>query len=53
MLHKQLPATAYYLLKGYIEDATVSVRLPTVSWHFLRKAADMGSRDAQYALAEK
>ena len=34
MLHKQLPATAYYLLKGYIETATVSVRPPTASWHF-------------------
>ena len=34
MLHKQLPATAYYLLKGYIEDGYgVSAPL-TASWHF-------------------
>ena len=34
MLHKQLPATAYYLLKGYIEDGYGVSAPPTVSWHF-------------------
>ena len=53
MLHKQLPATAYYLLKGYIEDGYGVSAPPDSELAFLRKAADMGSRDAQYALAEK
>ena len=53
MLYEQLPATAYYLLKGYIEDGYGVSAPPDSELAFLRKAADMGSRDAQYALAEK
>ena len=52
MLHKQLPATAYYLLKGYIEDG-YGVSAPSDSeLAFLRKAADMGNREAQYTLGQ-
>lgn len=54
LLQKQLPATAYYLLKGYIEDGYgITSAPPDSELAFLRKAADMGSRDAQYVLAEK
>ncbi|HHX2506662.1 TPA: DUF6396 domain-containing protein [Neisseria subflava] len=52
MLHKQLPATAYYLLKGYIEDDYGVSAPPDSELAFLRKAADMGSREAQYTLGQ-
>ena len=52
MLHKQLPATAYYLLKGYIEDGYGVSASPDSELAFLRKAADMGSREAQYTLGQ-
>ena len=52
MLHKQLPATAYYLLKGYIEDGYGVSTPPDSELAFLRKAADMGSREAQYTLGQ-
>ena len=52
MLHKQLPATAYYLLKGYIEDGYGVSAPPDSELAFLRKAADMGSREAQYTLGQ-
>ena len=52
MLHKQLPATAYYLLKGYIEDGYGVSAPPDSELTFLRKAADMGSREAQYTLGQ-
>ncbi|OSI25412.1 SEL1-like repeat protein [Neisseria dumasiana] len=51
-LQKQLPATAYYLLKGYIEDGYGVSAPPDSELAFLRKAADMGSRDAQYVLGD-
>ncbi|KPN72762.1 hypothetical protein AKG43_11655, partial [Neisseria sp. 74A18] len=51
-LQKQLPATAYYLLKGYIEDGYGVSASPDSELAFLRKAADMGSRDAQYVLGD-
>ena len=52
MLHKQLPATAYYLLKGYIEDGYGVSASPDSELAFLRKAADMGNREAQYTLGQ-
>ncbi len=52
MLHKQLPATAYYLLKGYIEDGYGVSAPPDSELVFLRKAADMGNREAQYTLGQ-
>jgi len=52
MLHKQLPATAYYLLKGYIEDGYGVSAPPDSELAFLRKAADMGNREAQYTLGQ-
>ena len=52
MLHKQLPATAYYLLKGYIKDGYGVSAPPDSELAFLRKAADMGSREAQYTLGQ-
>ncbi|OSI13993.1 tetratricopeptide repeat protein, partial [Neisseria dumasiana] len=51
-LQKQLPATAYYLLKGYIEDGYGVSAPPDSELAFLRKAADMGSRDAQFVLGK-
>ena len=52
MLHEQLPATAYYLLKGYIEDGYGVSAPPDSELAFLRKAADMGNREAQYTLGQ-
>ncbi|MDO1509129.1 MULTISPECIES: DUF6396 domain-containing protein [unclassified Neisseria] len=52
LLQKQLPATAYYLLKGYIEDGYGVSAPPDSELAFLRKAADMGSRDAQFVLGK-
>ncbi|KOE30347.1 hypothetical protein D17P3_0310435, partial [Aggregatibacter actinomycetemcomitans D17P-3] len=51
-LAKQLPATAYYKLYGYL-DVGYGVRTETDGkYAYLRKAADLGSREAQYVVAE-
>nr|WP_316245613.1 DUF6396 domain-containing protein [Aggregatibacter actinomycetemcomitans] len=51
-LAKQLPATAYYKLYGYL-DVGYGVRTEADGkYAYLRKAADLGSREAQYVVAE-
>ena len=51
-LAKQLPATAYYNLYGYL-DVGYGVRTEEGGKDaYLRKAADLGSREAQYTVAE-
>ena len=51
-LAKQLPATAYYNLYGYL-DVGYGVRTEKDGkYAYLRKAADLGSREAQYTVAE-
>ena len=51
-LAKQLPATAYYNLYGYL-DEDYGVRTEDGGkYAYLRKAADLGSREAQYTVAE-
>ena len=51
-LAKQLPATAYYNLYGYL-DVGYGVRTEKDGkYAYLRKAADLGSREAQYVIAE-
>ncbi|MCX2961811.1 DUF6396 domain-containing protein [Rodentibacter caecimuris] len=51
-LVKQLPATAYYNLYGYL-DIGYGVRTEKDGQYaYLRKAADLGSREAQYVIAE-
>ncbi|OOF52639.1 hypothetical protein BKK56_11960 [Rodentibacter genomosp. 2] len=51
-LAKQLPATAYYNLYGYL-DVGYGVRTEKDGQYaYLRKAADLGSREAQYVIAE-
>ena len=51
-LAKQLPATAYYNLYGYL-DVGYGVRTEeSGKYAYLRKAADLGSREAQYTVAE-
>ena len=51
-LTKQLPATAYYNLYGYL-DVGYGVRTEKDGkYAYLRKAADLGSREAQYTVAE-
>ena len=51
-LAKQLPATAYYNLYGYL-DEDYGVRTEEGGkYTYLRKAADLGSREAQYTVAE-
>ena len=51
-LAKQLPATAYYNLYGYL-DEDYGVRTEEGGkYAYLRKAADLGSREAQYTVAE-
>ena len=53
LLAKQLPATAYYKLYGYL-DIGFGVRTEKDGqFAYLRKAADMGSREAQYVMARK
>ena len=50
-LAKQLPATAYYNLYGYL-DVGYGVRTEKDGkYAYLRKAADLGSREAQYVVA--
>ena len=52
LLAKQLPATAYYKLYGYL-DIGFGVRTEKDGqFAYLRKAADMGSREAQYVVAD-
>ena len=51
-LTKQLPATAYYNLYGYL-DVGYGVRTEKDGkYAYLRKAADLGSREAQYVVAD-
>ncbi len=51
-LTKQLLATAYYNLYGYL-DVGYGVRTEKDGkYAYLRKAADLGSREAQYTVAE-
>ena len=51
-LAKQLPATAYYNLYGYL-DVGYGVRTEKDGkYAYLRKAADLGSREAQYVAAD-
>ena len=51
-LAKQLLATAYYNLYGYL-DEDYGVRTEEGGkYAYLRKAADLGSREAQYTVAE-
>ncbi|WP_109422890.1 DUF6396 domain-containing protein, partial [Aggregatibacter actinomycetemcomitans] len=51
-LAKQLPATAYYNLYGYL-DVGYGVRTEADGkYAYLRKAADLGSREAQYVVAD-
>ena len=51
-LAKQLPATAYYNLYGYL-DVGYGIRTEKDGkYAYLRKAADLGSREAQYTVAE-
>ncbi|WP_369801893.1 hypothetical protein [Rodentibacter sp. Ppn85] len=51
-LAKQLPATAYYNLYGYL-DIGYGVRTEKDGQYaYLRKAADLGSREAQYVVAD-
>ena len=52
-LEKQLPATAYYNLYGYLTKGYgVKTAKKEGRFTYLRKAADMGSREAQYEVAE-
>ncbi|WP_420354259.1 hypothetical protein [Rodentibacter pneumotropicus] len=49
---KQLPATAYYNLYGYL-DVGYGVRTEKDGkYAYLRKAADLGSREAQYFVSD-
>ena len=51
-LAKQLPATAYYNLYGYL-DVGYGVRTEKDGkYAYLRKAADLGSREAQYIVGD-
>ncbi|OOF53373.1 hypothetical protein BKK56_11450 [Rodentibacter genomosp. 2] len=51
-LAKQLPATAYYNLYGYL-DVGYGVRTEKDGQYaYLRKAADLGSREAQYVVGD-
>ena len=53
LLAEQLPATAYYKLYGYL-DVGFGVRTEKDGqFAYLRKVADMGSREAQYVVARK
>ncbi|PJG84708.1 SEL1-like repeat protein, partial [Conservatibacter flavescens] len=51
-LEKQLPATAYYNLYGYLTNGYGVKTEKGGQFAYLRKAADLGSREAQYELAE-
>jgi len=47
-LAKQLPATAYYNLYGYLDEGYGVRTEEGGKYAYLRKAADLGSREAQY-----
>ena len=51
-LAKQLPATAYYNLYGYLDEGYGVRTEESGKYAYLRKAADLGSREAQYTVAE-
>ncbi|PJG84706.1 DUF6396 domain-containing protein [Conservatibacter flavescens] len=52
-LEKQLPATAYYNLYEYLGSKYgVTTKEKGGKYAYLRQAAEMGSRDAQYVIAE-
>jgi len=51
-LAKQLPATAYYNLYGYLDEGYGVHTEEGGKYAYLRKAADLGSREAQYTVAE-
>ena len=51
-LAKQLPATAYYNLYGYLDVGNGVRTEKDGKYAYLRKAADLGSREAQYTVAE-
>ena len=51
-LAKQLPATAYYNLYGYLDVGYGVHTEEGGKYAYLRKAADLGSREAQYTVAE-
>ena len=52
VLAKQLPATAYYNLYGYL-DVGYGVRTEKDGkYAYLRRAADLGSREAQYVVGD-
>lgn len=53
ILAKQLPATAYYKLYGHLDIGFgVTTKEKDGKYAYLRKAADLGSREAQYVVAE-
>ena len=51
-LAKQLPATAYYNLYGYLDVGYGVHTEKDGKYAYLRKAADLGSREAQYVVAD-
>ena len=51
-LAKQLPATAYYNLYGYLDVGYGVHTEKDGKYAYLRKAADLGSREAQYVVSE-
>ncbi|KMK52390.1 hypothetical protein RO21_01210 [[Actinobacillus] muris] len=51
-LEKQLPATAMYKLYYHLDSRYGVSTKPGGQFAYLRKAADMGSREAQYELGE-
>ncbi|WP_243389234.1 SEL1-like repeat protein, partial [Conservatibacter flavescens] len=51
-LEKQLPATAYYNLYDYLTNGYGVKTEKGGRFAYLRKAADLGSREAQYELGE-
>ena len=53
LLAKQLPATAYYKLSGYLDVGFGMRTEKDGQFAYLRKAADMGSREAQYVVSRK
>ncbi|MBN6076042.1 sel1 repeat family protein [Aggregatibacter actinomycetemcomitans] len=52
LLESQLPATAFYNLSNYLKDGYGVTTQKNGHYAYLRKAADMGSREAQYTLAK-
>ncbi|MBN6710761.1 sel1 repeat family protein [Haemophilus haemoglobinophilus] len=52
-LAKQFPATAYYKLYGHLDIGFgITTKEKDGKYAYLRKAADLGSREAQYVVAE-